>query len=287
MNILFCTDGSEISFNSIKNLSAYTKHANVDIICVIDWNFLPISMNIDTSNYSQIYENIAESVLIFAEKKVQELNFTVTNKIKSLGAASDMILEQISSSDYDLVVFGSNGKKGIEKWLGSVSRQIIANSPTACFVSKKETSSKKILITTDGSHTSLHAAKIFLDHFDTTGKEIYILTVIEKNDFLPYDISLDKNWLDSIEKAQKIHAIKSLNKLKNLFDDKIKINQEVILTGNPAYEIINFCKSENIDLIVLGAQSKNNLSKLLIGSVSKRVIENVTCDVLVVNKQPL
>lgn len=284
MNILFCTDGSEISFNSIKNLSAYTKHANVDIICVIDWNFLPISMNIDTSNYSQIYENIAESVLIFAEKRIQELNFTVTNKIKSLGAASDVILEQISSANYDLVVMGSNGKKGIEKWLGSVSRQIITNSPIPSFVSKKETSNKKILFTTDGSTTSLHAAKTFLDFFDTTDKEIYTLTVIEKNDFLPYDLSLDKNWLDSIEKAQKIHAMKSLNKIKNIIEDKVKINQEIILTGNPTYEIINFCKTENIDLIVLGAHSKNKLSKLLIGSVSKRVIENVTCDVLIVNK---
>src|SRR5574344_1157815 len=111
MKILFCTDGSDISLLALENASKLLKDATVDIICVIDWSFLPASMNIDNSNYSKVYDNIADSVLVFAEKEVTGHGFKMGEKIKTFGAAAEGILEQLDNKEYDMILLGSHGKK--------------------------------------------------------------------------------------------------------------------------------------------------------------------------------
>lgn len=285
MRVLFCTDGSEISLNSLHNAAEYIKDVVIDTICVIDWSFLPSSMNIDSENYSKAYENIADSVLNFAQKTIEEKDLTFGEKIKSFGSAVEGILEQMEKQSYDLILLGSHGKKGIQKWLGSVSRQVISNSQVPVFISKKRTEHKKVLFTTDGSEPSFNAIKHATKFLDFKDREIYIISVKENPELLPMEATLDQNWLDSIEKQQKIHATKAINRAKVFLEEvHIPTHNEIILTGNPAQKIIEFVEKEKIDLIVMGARTKTDLSKLLLGSVSKRVLENVNCDVLVINK---
>jgi len=285
MKVLFCTDGSEISITSLENASKFIKEAEVDAICVIDWSFLPESMNIDNENYSKVYENIADSVLNYAEKEIKERNLTPNQKIKSFGSPVEGILEQIEKEDYDLIVIGSHGKKGLQKWLGSVSRQVVSNTDVPVFISKKKTKAEKILFTTDGSNHSYSAIRHTVETFDLHEKEIFIISVKENPELLPIEAALDKNWLDNIEKQQKIHATKAINKAKALLDKEgIKLSNETIATGNPAQKIIEYVNREDIDLVVMGARSKSNLSTFLLGSVSKRVLENTHSDVLIIRK---
>ncbi len=285
MRILFCTDGSEISLNALYNASQLIKEAVVDLICVIDWSFLPSSINIDNGTYSKAYENIAESVLNFAEKTLQEKGLTPGKKVKSFGSPAEGILEQIECEDYDLIIMGSHGKRGLQKWLGSVSRQVISHSQVPVFVSKKKNESKKVLIAVDGSEQSLSAVKHAVKLVDLTEKNVSIISVKENPELLPMEASMDKNWLESIEKQQKIHATKAINKAKVVLENiNIPVQNEMILTGSPAQKIIDFSEKEKIDLIIMGARTKSNLSKLLLGSVSKRVLENAESDVLIINK---
>lgn len=285
MRILFCTDGSDISLNAFHNALLLIKKATIDPICVIDWSFLPSSMNIDDTNYSKAYENIADNILIFTENLIKEQGFTVGNKIKTFGSAVEGILEQIEKEKYDLILLGSHGKKGLQKWLGSVSRQVISNSPVPVLISKRRTKGKKILFTVDGSEPSFNAVKQAIKLMNLKEREIYIISVKESPELLPMEATLDKNWLDSIEKQQKIHATKAINKTKAILDESgVQIHNEVILTGNPAQKIIEFVEKEKLDLIVMGARTKTDLSKLLLGSVSKRVLENVMSDVLIISK---
>lgn len=285
MRILFCTDGSEISLNALHNATNYISNAIIDVICVIDWSFLPTSMNIESESYSKVYENLAESVLNFAENIIKEKGLELGEKIKSFGSPVEGILEQLNKSDYDLILLGSHGKKGLQKWLGSVSRQVISNTQVPVFISKKRTGNKKILFAVDGSEPSFNAVKSALEILNLKDKETYIVSVKENPELLPMEATMDRNWLDSIEKQQKIHATKAINKAKSLIENAdIAVQNEIILTGNPAQKIIDFSDKEKMDLIVMGARTKTELSKLLLGSVSKRVLENTSSDVLVINK---
>ena len=193
MKILFCTDGSDISLTSLNNAAKFIKEATVDIICVIDWSFLPESMNIDQANYSKAYENIADSVLIFAQNAIIEKHITVGEQIKSFGSAVEGILDQLEKKHYDLVILGSHGKKGIQKWLGSVSRQVVSNTNVPVFISKKKNKSQKVLLTTDGTEQSFYAIKKAVNLFDLQGKEIFVVSVKENPELLPIEASLDTN----------------------------------------------------------------------------------------------
>lgn len=285
MKILFCTDGSEISINALHNISCYISQAVIDTICVIDWSFLPTSMNIESENYSKAYGNIADSILNFSENLIKEKGLTVGEKIKSMGSAVECVLEQIEKGNYDLIILGSHGKKGLQKWLGSVSRQIVSNSVVPVFISKKRTGCKKVILTVDGSEQAFNAVRMSHELLDLKGKEIYIISIKESPDLLPMEASLDINWLENIERQQKIHATKAINKAKSLLEKEgVQAQNEIILTGHPAQKIIEFADREKVDLIVMGARTKTDLSKLLLGSVSKRVLENVESDVLIINK---
>lgn len=138
MKILFCTDGSKISFNALKNISNWVKQATIDTICVIDWNILPDEIDIEDQNFTYSCANVADTILDFAEEEILKTGFNIGGRIKYCGSAVESILEQIEKEKYDLILMGSHGKKGIQKWLGSVSQEIINSSHISNYIAKEE-----------------------------------------------------------------------------------------------------------------------------------------------------
>jgi nucleotide-binding universal stress UspA family protein len=56
----------------------------------------------------------------------------------------------------------------------------------------------------------------------------------------------------------------------------------VMLTGDPATEIVNYAKAQNINLIVMGTHGRTGLERILMGSVAEKVMREAPCSVLVV-----
>lgn len=283
MKILFCTDGSKISFNALKNISNWVTNAVVDSICIIDWEILPDEISIEDQDFTHSCANVADTILDFADEEILKLGLTKGKRIKSCGTVIESILEQASKTEYDLILLGSHGKKGIQKWLGSVSQEIINNSKTSNYVAKEENTGKKVLLTTDGTNCSLSAIEQIVTETNLRDKEIHICMVNEDPNFLFLEGTLDTNWLLDIQKQQQLYALKSIEDIKRILEvQDIKIEHTKILNGIPAQEIINYSKENNIDLIILGSRNKSKMDKFLMGSVSKRVLENVNSDIWLV-----
>lgn len=285
MKILFCTDGSKISFDALDNFSRWHKSAVVDIICVIDWSFLPDEVYIEESGFANSCANIACSILERAKDRVKNSGMNLNDAFRVCGSASDSIAEQLETGDYDLVLLGSHGKKGIQKWLGSVSREIIINTSTSGYISKEHNIAQKILFTTDGSDQAIHAIKKTINNFNFENKEVYLCTVNEDPDLLFLEGSLDANWLLEIQKRQKIFALKTLNRAESIITESgLKLAAKAVLTGQPAQAIIDYSAKENIDLIVLGGRLKAKHT-FLRNSVNERILENTKADVMIIKSQ--
>ena len=137
MKALFCTDGSKISFDALANFSNWTnKDIETDVVCVIDWSYLPDSAVIEDSGFVKSCKNIADSIIDYSEQYITDLGLKFGKKIKHCGTAVESILETLDENAYDIVILGSNGKKGIQKWLGSVSREVLNASKNPTFISK-------------------------------------------------------------------------------------------------------------------------------------------------------
>lgn len=280
MKILFCTDGSKISFNSIRNLSHWVKNAVVDTICVIDWSFLPDEISIEEENFSCSCANVADTILDYAQEEIQKLGLQCGRRIKNCGSAIESILEQADKQSYDLILMGSHGKKGIQKWLGSVSQEIINSSKLSCYVAKEKNKTQKILITTDGTKCSSEIIREILPDLNFENKEIHIIMINDDPNLLFLDGTLDTNWLLDIQNQQQIYASKAIKGIQDIFEQyNIEVYNTTILTGNPSEKIIEYSRNNNIDLVILGSRNKSRIDRFLTGSVSKRVLENVTSDI--------
>lgn len=283
MKILFCTDGSKISFNALKNIAYWIKQATIDTICVIDWNILPAEITIDEENFSFSCANVADTILDYAEEEIKNLGLQLGNRIKNCGSAIESILEQSEKEKYDLILMGSHGKKGIQKWLGSVSQEIINSSKISDYIAKKENNKKKVLFTTDGTECSLSVIGEIISDIELSDKEVHICMVNEDPNLLFLEGTLDTNWLLDIQKQQYIYASNAIESIKKIIESKgIEVNQSTILTGIPAQEIINYAKNNEIDLIILGSRNKSKMDRFLMGSVSKRILENIVSDIWLV-----
>ena len=280
MKILFCTDGSKISFNSLKNISGWIKYAEIDTICVIDWTFLPDEISIEETGFTASCANVADTILDFAKDEIEKYGLKHGERIKHCGSAIDSILEQSEKEKYDLILMGSHGKKGIQKWLGSVSQEIINSSKISDYIAKEENIKKKLLLTTDGTKCSIEILREIIPCLKLEDKEIHICMVNEDPNLLFLDGTLDTNWLLDIQKQQQIYAARAINDIQMLLNEySIKINETAILSGIPAQKIIEYSRINDIDLIILGSRNKSKLDRFLTGSVSRRVLENVVSDI--------
>lgn len=283
MKILFCTDGSQTSFNALENISGWIRKATVDVICVIDWNILPSEISITDRNFSNTCANVADTIIDYAQEKISELGLTSGLRLKNCGSVIESILEQSEKQEYDLILMGSHGKKGLQKWLGSVSQEIINSSKNSVYISKDKNSKSKVLFTTDGTECSSEVIKNVLDNISLTDKEIHICIVNEDPNLLFLEGTLDTNWLLDIQKQQEEYSANTINNLKEIIEKTgVYVKKTEILTGIPAQEIINYAKKNDIDIIILGSRNKTKLDRFLTGSVSKRVLENTTSDVWLV-----
>ena len=280
MRLLFCTDGSKISFNSLKNISHWVKNAIIDTVCVIDWSFLPDEISIEEENFSYSCANVADTILDYAQEEIEKLGLECGARIKNCGSAIESILEQADKQEYDLILMGSHGKKGIQKWLGSVSQEIINSSAISCYIAKEENKTRKLLITTDGTSCSTGIIKKIIPDLKSDNKEIHICMVNDDPNLLFLDGTLDTNWLLDIQKQQQIFASRAVNDIQNILKEHdITVHKTTVMTGNPAEKIIEYSREHNIDLIIMGSRNKSRIDRFLTGSVSKRVLENVVSDI--------
>lgn len=284
MNVLFCTDGSKISYNSIINFSSWVKDFSLDILSVVDWSCLPDSVSIENSEFASQCSTSANVILDYAETYLKEMGLNVAQKIKICGEAVDTILDLVDSGKYDFVVLGSHGKKGIQKWLGSVSQEVASSANISSYISKNINNRKKVLFAVDNSELSAKVVLNSLNFLNLEDKEIYLATVYEVPDYLFLEGNVDSTWILEIEKKQEQASRLLLNSFEKSFIEKgFQLNDKLIFRGIPSQEIINFSNKEDIDLVVTGIRTRKHLSKFLLGSVSKRILENVKSDVLIVH----
>jgi hypothetical protein len=83
------------------------------------------------------------------------------------------------------------------------------------------------------------------------------------------------------EKRQQ-EANMIIKRITTLISKKGIIVEGRVLNGRPAEVIVEAAKNQGIDLIVMGSHGRTGLERVLMGSVSDRVIGHADCAVLVV-----
>ena len=135
---------------------------------------------------------------------------------------------------------------------------------------------KKILVPVDGSIYAEQALKQACLLSKNTNSSITTIYVVDKSNVVTF---LDRKEYIGLLKNFGKKALEKSRKIALRYEIESK---QVIKTGKPANEIINFAKNENIDLIVVGSRGLGKIAKLFLGSVSSRLANHAKCSVLIV-----
>ena len=71
---------------------------------------------------------------------------------------------------------------------------------------------------------------------------------------------------------------------QSLEQEKVAHDSQLVLGSNPAETLVIMAKQENFELIIVGSRGLGRKVSILLGSVSKQVVSNAYCNVLVIKK---
>ena len=134
----------------------------------------------------------------------------------------------------------------------------------------------KILLAYDGSEPAMKALDTALDLALKYQAELYVLTVAQ-----PPDFSEDVETEAIIENSRSYHQRILTPVRHRVGASGVKTVFEVAV-GHAAQQIIYHADRYQVDLIVLGHRGKSLYQRLLLGSVSKQVVQYADRTVLVV-----
>jgi len=151
---------------------------------------------------------------------------------------------------------------------------------------------KKILVPHAGTPAGDDALKHAVHTAKSSKAEILILHVVEGVQDLPMAFALHTSQIESVNRQLKevtrerkeIMQKEMSKRVKFCTKNKVKAELKVT-TGFPAEEILKIVKIQRIDLIVMAKRRKlKGIKKLMaLGSVSRKILEHVSCPVLILD----
>lgn len=176
------------------------------------------------------------------------------------------IVRQALENRVDMIIVGRHGRTGILRlMMGSVAAKVIGHAPCNVLVISPTapTEFKNILIATDGSRYSEAAVCEAVGIAKRCKSSLVALSVASAD-------AERKAAVDNVGYATELAA-----------KEGIKV-ESITLIGKPYEAIVDAAKQKQADLIVVGSHGRKGLERLLMGSVTERVIGHTEVGVLVV-----
>lgn len=142
---------------------------------------------------------------------------------------------------------------------------------------------RKILLPTDFSEHSVLASKYSMSFAKEYKAEVIVMHVVESIAELTSVTGIDlpgygavMTYYDDMVKS----AEKRVNEIcQQMSEHGINV-RDIVIRGNPRYEIPEIAESESVDLIVIGTHGRRGFSRLIQGSVAEAVVRHAQCSIL-------
>ena len=268
--ILLATDGSEHSASAVD--------VAIDAAVKCSSHLTALTMVISNPEV----EAIAPQIVAKAEMRAKEILDEVEKKAQARGTAVErlvrhgqdpgyQIVRQAEKRHVDLIVMGRRGVRGLARmFVGEATVKVCGQAPCSVLVVSKggQLPCNRILLATDGSRYSDAAAVMAERLAKLCNLPVLVLSVT-----LP----------SHNEERRSVADVAVKRVAEALERSGIQAEGRVIEAAQADLGIVETAKSEEADLVIVGSHGRSGLiEKVLIGSVSERVLGGAPCPVLVV-----
>ncbi len=140
---------------------------------------------------------------------------------------------------------------------------------------------RKILVAVDFSENSKNSLMYAFEFFKGCGIEMHVVHVV--HDPLPERSYIPHPSVNQMEKSSLEYATEELTKFipRRIMNSGEEIHP-VVLQGEPYSKLIDYAVKNHLELIVMGSHGASRLEKMLLGSVTDKVIRQSPVPILVV-----
>lgn len=268
--ILCPVDFGELSAHALRHANLLAGCGNARVIAVYaNWLEAPAYFTAGRlaelqKQYREAFVEAETSLNAFVGSVLGEKAGNVeTRVVEALPA--DGIQQLAASAGADLIVMGTHGRSGFNRWmLGSVTERILRESqvPLLTVRTAPPEQVRHILSPIDGTEASRNAFRLAAGLGACFNAEVTALYVHESGSApSPPDLC---NWIPA-EARQHCNI------------------RELVRHGDPAEQIVALLSEEAFDLLVVGAPRRRFFEGLILGTTTLRAVRHAPCPVLRVN----
>jgi nucleotide-binding universal stress UspA family protein len=277
--ILVAIDGSEPSKNALRQAFKFAFDEKMWITVVaIDPPYEGDLDLLGVGNIRDALKGRGEKILAESRKIAAEEHASIKTRHEE-GLVYEKIINVANDERCDLIVMGRSGTGSIEmSFMGSVTAKVIGHFSGRSLVvpGGAEVGWNNILVATDGSAYSNAALNEAINYASSYGGHLHVVHVVYINDeFLTAAPGIVEKM---ISKAKE-----SLAEVKKMTSSLGISATFYVREGEPYRALVDLAKELNIDTIIMGSHGRTGIKRLLMGSVTSRVIGYSSCPVMVVN----
>ncbi len=180
----------------------------------------------------------------------------------------------------NVIVAGTGPRTAIERWLRSDVAARIAQVATVPVLLVPEATRElpvSAVVGVDFSDLSVRAARAVLSVLQEP-RRVYLVHVAWPAAEVQALPSLSEFWKTYQEGAEaRLDAVSA--ELRSVGIDQVETH---VVTGEPAQELVAIANRLNADLIAAGSHGRGFVGRVLMGSVSTKLIHGARCSVLIV-----
>jgi nucleotide-binding universal stress UspA family protein len=275
--ILVAIDGSDSSLNALKQAFRLA----IDEKCWITVSSVvpEYKGDLDLTAMRDIHEALMQPgrEILSQAKEVARLEGALIKTVLEEGEIYERIVDLSEAENCGIIVIGRRGKSPFPNVLiGSTTARVIGHSQRDVLVVPANTKIgwDRILVATDGSKNSRTATDKAIDFAGSYGGKLTVVSVVD----VPAEL---------YGEAPSLVEQLAMQARNNVFQVKKKAEaagvpvQAHVREGESYQTIIKFADEEKTDMIIMGSHGRTGLKRLLMGSVTEKVIGNAPCPVLI------
>ncbi|MDP1952513.1 MAG: universal stress protein [Betaproteobacteria bacterium] len=286
--LLAATDLSDPARHAVDRAALIAKETGASLDLVHVASLAPLeelrrfAANIPAELEQRILDAAREELRELAAALLQHHSVSAGVRVVS-GPLRAQLAAQADETSADLIVLGAHGASFMRHLLlGSTAERMISRASRSMLVVKQTAHERyrNVLVPVDFSPSSVPA----LRHARAVAPsaEIVLLHAFE----VPFEGKLrfagvDDDTVHHYRLAAKQDALQKLRALCDEAELPRHAARLMVLHGDPSRRIIEQEQEQDCDLIAIGKHGESMLEDLLLGSVTRRVLSESQCDVLV------